>query len=94
MLAARTEREYRWYVRRWEAAGEPEPKRWVESFEGSHQRTNARAALVWWHRVELGVTLRLDQVSATRKIPEAFTEPQLEVVLQAAVVSSSSSRPW
>jgi integrase/recombinase XerD len=84
MLADRTEREYRWYVRRWQADGQPEPKRWVEAFSGSHQRRNARAALVWWHRVDLGVTLRLDSVPRTVKVPEAFTEAELELVLQAA----------
>jgi hypothetical protein len=54
MLTDRTEREYRWYVRRWKSDGQPDPKRWVEHFAGSHQRRNARAALVWWYRVELG----------------------------------------
>ena len=54
MLTDRTEREYRWYVRRWQSDGQPDPKRCVEHFAGSHQRRNARAALVWWYRVELG----------------------------------------
>jgi hypothetical protein len=73
MLADRTEREYRWYVRRWEADGRPDPSAWVEHFQGSHQRRNARAALVWWHRVELGQTLRMASVASVRKVPKAFT---------------------
>jgi hypothetical protein len=58
-LAPRTEREYQWYVRRWQGDGQPDPQRWVEQFGGSHQRRNARAALVWWFRTELGKTLSL-----------------------------------
>jgi hypothetical protein len=55
---------------------------------GSHQRRNARGALVWWFpshaRLELGKTLALDPVPTYRKVPEAFTEAELEMVLAAA----------
>jgi integrase/recombinase XerD len=93
MLADRTEREYRWYVRRWQDDGQPEPKRWVEHFAGSHQRRNARAALVWWYRVELGRTLHIDVQPSVRKVPEAFTEAQLQRVLDAARATHRRAAP-
>jgi|SRR5215216_2848853 len=93
MLSSRTESEYRWYVRRWQAAGRRDASSWVESFAGPHQRRNARAALVWWHRTELGATLRLASQRAPQKVPEAFSERELAQVLQAAVATHQRAAP-
>ncbi len=93
MLAQRTEREYRFYVRRWQANGQPDPETWLKTLTSDHARRNARAALVWWYRTELGVTLKLAPVPVTRKIPDAFTELQLHRVLQAARIIHCRAAP-
>jgi site-specific recombinase XerD len=87
MLAPRTEHEYRWYVRRREADGMPTPATWIERFPGSHQRRNARAALVWWYRTQLGRTLRVPVVVSDVKVPEAFSDVELAQILEAARVT-------
>ena len=86
MLAERTEREYRFYVRRWDRDGQPEPAAWLRTLSSDHARRNARAALVWWHRTELGHALTLPPVPVRRKVPEALTETQLADVLTGARV--------
>ena len=93
MLSDRTEREYRFYVRRWQADGRPDPKAWLRTLTSDHARRNARAALVWWHRTELGETLRLPPVPVTRKVPEALTDGQLTQVLTAARVVHRRAAP-
>ena len=56
-LVERTEKDYRAFVRRWEADGQPEPREWVRTMSSPATRRNARAALIWYFRVDLGKTL-------------------------------------
>ena len=93
MLSDRTEREYRFYVRRWQRDEQPDPKAWLKTLSSDHARRNARAALVWWHRNELGRTLELPTVPVTEKVPEALTEQQLNEVLAAARVVHRRAAP-
>jgi hypothetical protein len=62
-LVERTEKDYRAFVRRWEADGQPPPAEWVKTMSSPATPRNARAALIWWHRVELGKTLDIPWVS-------------------------------
>ncbi len=93
MLAERTERDYRYYVKRWNLDGRQEPRAWVAKQPSEHTRRCARAALVWWFRTELGQTLDVPSIPATRRVPSAFTEQELARVLDAAEVVHRRARP-
>lgn len=85
MLSARTEHDYRQYVRRWKREGEPDPKTWVAGQSSEATQRNARAALVWWHRVELGQALALASVPQTRHAVKALTVEEVAVLRDVAL---------
>lgn len=93
MLSARTEREYRYYVARWERAGSPDPQAWVHTLGSENSQRNGRAALVWWHRTQLGQALTIDTVPTTERIPTAFTELELATILSASEAVHRRARP-
>jgi len=70
-LGQRTLSEYEWYLRRWEADGQPDPQEWLKRL-GAHGQRNARAALL---RAGVAEALRVDH--AVRKVPQAFTTLEL-----------------
>ena len=74
------QREYRWDVRRWEADGQPDPSAWVEHFKGSHQRRSRPSRPSSRTRPSTSGSERHFRAKGA----EAFTEAELEVVLQAA----------
>src|SRR5262245_61256039 len=77
MLTDRTESDYRAWVRRWDRDGRPDPAAWVADRSSPATRRNARAALVWYHRVELGKTLSIPHVPQVRRVPTALSEDEL-----------------
>ena len=93
MLAEKTERGYRYYVRAWERAGSPDPQTWVRSLASDHVKRNARAGLVWWFRTELNQTLTIASIPVTRTVPSAFSEQELERVLSSAQAVHRRTRP-
>lgn len=92
-LSSRTVREYEWYVGKWERKGRPEPAAWVDAFPGSHQRRNARAALLWRHRENLRSPLSLAPQHARQKVPVAFTEEELHRVMKKARLVHAGCEP-
>jgi hypothetical protein len=59
VLSPRTERDYRQVVERWTRDGQPDPATWVGERSSEATRRNARAALIWHFRVNLGKTLEV-----------------------------------
>jgi hypothetical protein len=62
VLSPRTERDYRQVVERWTRDGQPDPATWVSEWSSEATRRNARAALIWLHRVNLRRTLDIQWV--------------------------------
>jgi hypothetical protein len=52
VLSPGTERDYGQVVERWTRDGQPDPARWVSERSSEATRRNARAALIWHHRVK------------------------------------------
>lgn len=85
MLAERTERNYGFYVARWERAGCPEPVAWVGSLPSPALRRIGGAALRWHFRVHLGRTLETPPVRGeVLRVPQAFTDAELARVFARA----------
>lgn len=94
MLSARTEKDYRYVVAKWSREGEPDPARWVEERSSEATRRNARAALVWHFRVNLGKTLDIPWVRPLhRPVPSAFSIEELAIVREAALDVHRRCRP-
>ena len=86
MLSPRTERDYRQVVERWRREGQPDAARWVSERSSEATTRNARAALIWYHRVDLGRTLDIPWVRPTqRPVPSAFSVEELAVIREAAL---------
>jgi hypothetical protein len=62
VLSPRTERDYRQVVERWRRDGQPDPEAWVGERSSEATKRNARAALIWHFRVNLGRTLDIPWV--------------------------------
>jgi integrase/recombinase XerD len=93
VLAERTEKDYRRFVRRWEQAGSPDPVAWVASQSSPATRRNARAALVWYHRVELGKTVDIPHVPPVRRVPKALSDDELARLRAMALGVHPRCRP-
>jgi integrase/recombinase XerD len=93
VLSERTEHDYLQYVRRWEADGQPDPKMWAGARSSEATRRNARAALVWWHRTQLGRTVVIPSVPQTRRQPRAFSIEELARLREAALGVHRRCRP-
>ena len=93
MLSDTTLRDYPAAVRRWKAAGEPEPCSWVNSMSGPATRRNMRAALIWYHRTEHGVALVIPHVPQVQRVPVALTDEELAKVREAALGVHRRCRP-
>lgn len=92
-LSERTLREYRWWVGRWQRAGEPDPAEFVASFNGASSRQNARAALLWHHRTVVRVALDIPSEPRQTHTPVCFNEAQLGLVLSGARVLHPRAHP-
>jgi integrase len=66
---------------------------WVAARSGEATRRNARAALVWRYRVELGQALDIPWVSQSRRAPRAFTADELAVLRDVAPGVHRRCRP-
>ena len=94
MLSPRTERDYRQVVERWQRDGQPDPETWVGERSSEATRRNARAALIWHFRVNLGKTLDIPWVGPLqRPVPSAFSVEELAVVREAALGVHPRCRP-
>jgi site-specific recombinase XerD len=94
VLSPRTERDYRQVVERWTRDGQPKPAAWVEERSSDATRRNARAALIWHHRVNLGKTLDIPWVGPKQwPIPSAFSVEELAVLREAALDVHPRCRP-
>jgi len=86
VLSPRTERDYRQVVERWQRDGQPDPARWVSERSSEATRRNARAALIWHFRVNLGSTLDIPWARPMeRSVPRAFSVEELAVIREAAL---------
>jgi hypothetical protein len=94
VLSARTEKDYRQVVERWTRDGKPNPVAWVRERSSDATRRNARAALVWHFRVNLGKTRDIPWMAPTHKpVPSAFSVEELAVVREAAFDVHRRCRP-
>lgn len=94
MLSPRTERDYRQVVERWTRDGQPDPVTWVSQRSSEATRRNARAALIWHHRVNLVKTLDIPWVGPTqRPVPSAFSVEELAVLRETALGVHRRCRP-
>jgi integrase/recombinase XerD len=93
MLTERTERDYRRTVGRWERDGQPDPVAWVAMQSSPATRRNARAALVWYHRMELGMTLSIPHVPQVRRVPTALSDEELARLRAMALGVHPRCRP-
>lgn len=94
MLSPRTERDYRQVVERWTRDGQPDPATWVSERSSESTRRNARAALIWHHRVNLGKTLDIPWVRALEwTVPSAFSVEELAVIREEALSVNGRCRP-
>ncbi len=88
MLSPSTERDYRQVVERWTRDGQPNPAAWVSERSSEATRRNARAALIWLHRVNLRRTLDIPWVPPkpmllSRRAATRLPELPLHVVERA-----------
>jgi integrase len=94
VLSPRTEKDYREVVARWTRDGRPDPGTWVAERSSEATRRNARAALIWQFRVNLGETLAIPWVRPLqRPVPSAFSVEELAVVREAALGAHPRCRP-
>ena len=94
MLSPRTERDYRQVVERWTRDGCPDPATWVSERSSEATRRNARAALVWHSRVNLGKTLDIPWVRPLqRTVPSAFSIEELAIIREEALSVHRRCRP-
>jgi site-specific recombinase XerD len=94
VLSPRTEKDYREVVERWKRDGQPDPATWVSERSSEATRRNARAALVWHFRVNLGRTLDIPWVPPTHwPVPSAFSVEELAVIRAAALGVHPRCRP-
>jgi integrase/recombinase XerD len=94
VLSPRTEKDYRQVVERWRRNGQPDPETWVSERSSEATRRNARAALVWHFRVNLGKTLDIPWVRPLhRPVPSAFSVEELAVIREAALGVHPRCRP-
>jgi hypothetical protein len=78
VLSPRTERDYRQVVERWTRDGQPDAATWVGERSSEATRRNARAALIWHFRVNLGMTLDIPWVRRLqRPVPSAYSVEEL-----------------
>jgi hypothetical protein len=83
VLSPRTEKDYREVVARWTRDGQPNPVAWVSERSSEVTRRNARAALIWHFRVNLGRTLDVPRIRPLhRPVPSAFSVAELAVLRQ------------
>ena len=80
-------------MNRWRREGEPDPLAWVLRQSSEATRRNARASLVWYHRTELGQSLRVPSVPQTRHTPRAYTSEELARLQEAALGVQKRCRP-
>jgi len=84
-LSPRTERDYRQVVERWTKDGRPKPAAWVAERSSEATRRNARAALIWHYRTNLGKTLDIQwERPMTVHVPQAFSVTELGLLREAA----------
>jgi integrase len=94
VLSPRTERDYLQVVERWSRDGQPDPVAWVGERSSEATRRNARAALVWHFRVNLGKTLDIQWVRPlTRPVPSAFSVEELAILRDEALSVHRRCRP-
>ena len=94
VLSPRTERDYRQVVERWTRDGQPEPAAWVSERSSQATRRNARAALIWHFRVNLGKTLDIPWVRPLQwTVPSAFSVEELAVIREEALSVNRRCRP-
>ena len=94
MLSPRTERDYRQVVERWNREGQPDPATWVSERSSEATQRNARASLVWHHRVNLGKTLEIPWIPPThRPVPSALSVAELVLMREEALGVHRWCRP-
>jgi integrase len=94
VLSPRTEKDYREVVARWTRDGRPDPGTWFARRSSEATRRNARAALIWHFRVNLGKTLDIPWVRPLqRPLPCAFSVEELALLREESLSVHRRCRP-
>jgi integrase len=94
VLSPRTQKDYGEVVERWTRDGQPDAATLVGERSSEATRRNARAALIWHFRVNLGRTLDIPWVRPLqRPVPSAYSVEELALLREEALNVHRRCRP-